>query len=82
MTHSKKKAKLLFSIPCSDDVLKCCNTNKEEIIYNLLKNDIIITSVDEVDFNSLNTSSKLSYIPRRFDIIIKNGVAYFYLKGD
>ncbi|MEO1927920.1 MAG: hypothetical protein ABGX26_04460 [Nautiliaceae bacterium] len=47
----------------------------------LLKN-VILYSRDKVDNFSLSNISTLTFLPQRFDIIIKNGIAYFYLKGD
>jgi hypothetical protein len=83
MTQKKGDKKLLFTFFCgADNELKCCYLHKDLIVSKLLEDKIIITSSDSLRNNSLNNSSKLTYLPGRFDIIINNGVVYFYKKGD
>jgi len=82
MTGLNSERIFLFSIPCSGDELSCCRKHKDEIIKYLLHNEIILTSSDSLHTGSLNSYSNITYIPRRFDIIINNDTAYFYLKGD
>jgi len=83
MTHVNSSKKFLFMFPCAqNDILKCCSKNRDLIIDKLLQRNIIIFSRDRLINNSLNNSAKLTFLPHRFDIIIKNGVAYFYLKGE
>ena len=83
MTNENSNKKLLFTLPCDEiDVIKCCYKNRDKIVNKLLNKKVIIFSEDDLTNNSLNNSAKLTYLPHRFDIIIKNGVAYFYLKGE
>jgi len=51
-----------------------CKKEKNKIILKMLKYKSYIYSK--------NNYLKLTFPPKRFDIIIKNGVAYFYLKGN
>jgi len=75
---SKLKKTLLFTVDTDEtDILSLCK-NKEDIIVNrLLKTNIIVNSKTDG-----NDRIKIVYLPHRFDIIIKNGIAYFYLKGN
>ncbi len=83
MTSSIEHKKFLFSLPCkSSSIRKCCYKNKSVIINELLKNGLIVTSNDEIINSNLKTRSKLTFLPHRFDIIMKNQIAYFYLKGN
>ena len=83
MTVNNANKKLLFTLPCDEkDIIKCCNKNKDKIVDKLIAKKVIIFSEDNLINNSLNNSAKLTYLPHRFDIIIKNGVAYFYIKGE
>jgi len=75
------KKRFLFSLPCDSSVIKCCYKHKNEIMDFLLKN-VVLYSRDKVNNFSLSNISTLTFLPQRFDIIIKNGIAYFYLKGD
>ena len=59
------------------DIKKVCDKNHEKIVDKLFKQQIIVTN----EYNK-DDITKIIYLPKRFDIIIKNGFAYFYLKGD
>ena len=84
MTDNDNNKKFLFKIPTVyDKIDKICENQKDEIALKLLKSGIYTSSYDDIYNNqAIKTYSKLTYIPKRFDIIIKNGFAYFYLKGD
>jgi len=83
MTYENSNKKLLFTLPCNEkDIIKCCNNNKDKIVDKLIAKKVIIFSEDNLINNSLNNSAKLTFLPHRFDIIIKNSVAYFYIKGE
>ena len=70
--------KLLFAIDTDEkDPLKVCKIHSEEIIDKLIKHKIIVNST----FNR-NDKIKIIFLPHLFDIIIKNNIAYFYIKGD
>lgn len=59
-------------------MLKICKKYKDDIIDNLLKH----SSVLYAHYLKDNDRIKIVFLPKRFDIIIKDGFAYFYLKGD
>ena len=83
MTSSNKRTKFLFFIDTPylkvKDVLKY---QQSEIINKLLKENVFIYSNSLLRKNYFYEKSKLSYTPKRFDIIIKNHRAYFFLKED
>ena len=82
MTHSSAKRKFLFSFPTDcKSIEKMLENNKDKIFNLLLKEDILVTSTSLIN-NRFYEKSKISYLPKRFDIIIKNQVAYFYSKED
>jgi hypothetical protein len=54
-----------------------CKKYKNQIIDNLLKYKIIVNAE-----YLQNDRIKIVFLPHRFDIIIKDGFAYFYLKGN
>jgi len=60
----------------------CLKTQSEKIFNELLKRDIILTSLSKKTSNSFYEKTKIVYLPKRFDIIIKNNEAYFYIKED
>ena len=70
----------LFKIPTDKkDIIKICYENKEKIIDYLLKKEVFVTANERSD-NSFSSRIVATFLPKRFDIIIKNGYAYFYLK--
>jgi hypothetical protein len=73
LTVSDADEKFIFKIKIDEkDINSLCKKEKDKIILNLLKYKSYIYSN--------NYYSKITFIPKRFDIIIKNGFAYFYLK--
>jgi len=83
MTKSSKRATFLFKIPTiNKNILQICKRNKEKIINYLLQEEIYITSNEKVNNFSITSRVVATFLVKRFDIIIKNQVAYFYLKGD
>jgi hypothetical protein len=81
LTVEDKKEKYLFKISCNENNIKiCCKKNSEKIFNELLKRDIIVTSTSLISHKFFYEKTKIVYLPQRFDIIIKNGFAYFYLK--
>ncbi len=50
-----------------------CNKLKEQIISYLLKDEVYVTS-----FKDKSSKVVVTYLPKLFDIIIKDDVAYFY----
>ena len=83
MTNKNVKRKLLFKLPTIYiEVKKICKYQSQILIDKLMKFESIIYSNDEILKNRYNFRTKLTFTPKRFDIIIKNGIADFYLKGD
>ena len=84
MTQNYENKKMLFKIPTKfNNIDTFCKNQKDEIVLKLLKSGIYTSSYDDIFNNqAIKTYSKITFIPKRFDIIIKNGFAYFYLKGD
>jgi hypothetical protein len=81
LTKLNTNKKYLFKIYCSNkNIIQCCKKNSEKIFNKLLKRDIIITSTVNLSNSSFYEKTKIVFLPKRFDIIIKNGFAYFYLK--
>jgi hypothetical protein len=75
LTNSNSSKKLIFKIKTDKkSVLDLCKQEKDKIILNLLKNENYIYSKNNV--------TKLTFPPKRFDIIIKNGYVYFYLREE
>ena len=81
MTNENIERKLLFKIPTMYlKVKKLCKYQSQILIDNLMKFESIIYSNDEIVQNRYNFKTKLTFPPKRFDIIIKNETVYFYLK--
>ena len=80
LTFDSSKKKYLFKLPLKKDIKTTCKEFKEEIITHLLKNEVIIYSNEEVKQKYIKSRVKLTFLPKRFDIIIKNGFVEFYLK--
>jgi len=70
----------LFSFPLHKDIKTTCKIYKEKIIDNLLKQKVFVYSDEKLFKNVLKSRIKLTFLPKRFDIIIKNGFVKFYLK--
>jgi len=80
LTQTAGKKKFLFKIDCEiNDILKCCNRYRSEIINNLITSKIVITGGDEISYRK-NSYTKLTFLPASFDIILKDEKMYFYLK--
>ena len=74
-----KRGEFLFSLPCNEKkIIKFCYKNKEILIDKLLKKDIIFISRDKIYNTYIQTHKKLTFLPHKFDIIIKNDKIYFY----
>jgi len=80
LSYKNSPKKYLFSIPLYKDIKTTCKIYKERIIDNLLKQKIFIYSNEKLFKNNLTSRIKLIFLPKRFDIIIKNGFVKFYLK--
>lgn len=78
LTTDNLNKKLLFTLNVDEtDPLLICKKYKNKIIDQLLKYKAIINAQ-----YMQNDRIKILFLPHRFDIIIKNQTAYFYLKGD
>jgi len=81
MTSENKNKKFLFKIPTLyNKVQKICKYQSQTLIDKLTNVEVYIYSNDEVLKSKYNFRTKLTFPPKRFDIIIKNEAAYFYLK--
>jgi len=81
LTSTKKNKVFLFKLSCKyKNIQKCCYLHQSEIIDNLLKNEVFLYSLDKLNKNFFKDYSKLTFTPKRFDIILKNGYLYFYLR--
>jgi len=78
LTNKTSKKKLLFRLDVDEkNAVKICKKYKNEIIDRLLQYNTIINAR-----YFTNDRIKIVFLPHRFDIIIKNSVAYFYIKGE
>jgi len=82
LSKSKNKGIFLFSLPCDSNIKKCCKQYEDIIAKKLLKLQIYTYSHDKLNKNLLNSTSKLTFTPKRFGIILKDGEMKFYLKGE
>jgi len=81
LSVSNKKLKFLFSISAeNENISQLCKKKQNLIIKNLLKFRSVIYSNDIKEKNYYLFRTKLTFPPKRFDIIIKKNTAYFYLK--
>jgi len=79
LTNNIRRRRLLFSFDCGEEsVLKCCKKYQDLIVDKLLESDIILTSRDKIYNTYIQTHKKLTFLPHKFDIIIKNDKIYFY----
>ena len=79
LTYKYSKKKFLFSLPLVKDIKTTCKIYQDKIINFLLKENVIVYSNEKLS-DTLISRIKLTFLPKRFDIIIKNGVIKFYLK--
>ena len=83
MTSSDNNKKFLFKLPFDEKTVKeFCKKNEEKIFQKLLETDVYSYNQDLLNNTSITSFSKLTFMPKRFDIIIKNNEIYFYLKED
>jgi len=83
MTNDFCKKKFLFKFKTPyKSIKKVCKFQKDEIINNLLQNSFHIYSANLKLNNMLFSRQKGVFLPKRFDIIIKNNFVYFYLKEE
>lgn len=80
LTIKNSKRIFIFSLPLKKNIKTTCDFYEKKIIDFLLKRKIVIYSNEKLVNNNLNTQTKLTFLPKRFDIIIKNGFVKFYLK--
>ena len=80
LTTKYSSKKYLFSLPFIKDIKTTCRVYKEKIIDKLFKSKVFVYSNEKVLKNYIKSRTKLTFLPKRFDIIIKNGVVKFYLK--
>ena len=59
-----------------------CKYEQSNIIKHLLKENFCIVSSVFKKGSYIISREKGVFLPKRFDIIIKNNYVYFYLKGD
>ena len=81
LTSSTSKSRYLFSLPLYKNIKSTCKKYENEIIQNLLRQRVVITSY-EIKTEFLKTKTKLVFLPKRFDIIIKNDRVYFFIKEE
>jgi hypothetical protein len=89
LTNRNLSGKLVFKIDVhgkdkyyKHNPLKLCKNYKNTIMDKLLKSKIIFYSNETLNNSFYSGREKMTFLPHRFDIIIKNGTAYFYIKGD
>jgi len=83
MTNKNDKRVFLFKFFTPYRTFKeICVYQSQILVDKLIKYNSFVYSDDEVIKNSYHFRTKLTFIPKRFDIIINRGIAYFYLKGD
>jgi len=80
LSVKNSKKRYLFSLPLKKNIKTTCQFYKYKIIDFLSKKGVVVYSNENLTKNNLNTKTKLTFIPKRFDIIIKNGFVKFYLK--
>jgi len=80
MTNKNVKKIFLFKFSTPyHNVKEICKYQSQILVDKLMKLNSFVYS-NEVIKNDYHFRIKLTFIPKRFDIIIKNQVAYFYLK--
>jgi hypothetical protein len=83
MNSSDLNSFYIFKIPTTKkDIIKTCYENRETIIDYLLNKNMFITAIEKIHNSILSSKVVATFLPKRFDIIIKNGYAYFYLKEE
>jgi len=83
MININSKKKFLFRLKTPyKSVSRICKFQKNQIIDNLFKNNFYIYSYELKRNKNFISYQKGVFLPKRFDIIIKNNYVYFYLKGE
>ena len=83
LTNSNDNKRFLFKLPFDEMTIKdFCKKNEEIIFQKLLETDVYSYNQDLLNNTSITSYSKLTFMPKRFDIIIKNNYVYFYLKEE
>jgi len=83
LSNSNDNKKFLFKLHCNETTIKnFCKKNEEMIFKKLLKTGVYSYNQDLLKNTFITSYSKLTFTPKRFDIIIKNNEIYFYLKED
>ena len=81
MTSSENFSKLLFIIKTPYKNLKeICKYHQKEIVDNLLRFQFFVSGYDKKNLSSVFSKTKGVFLPVRFDIIIRDKKAYFYIK--
>jgi len=83
MTNKNVKKIFLFKFFTPyHNIKEICKYQSQILADKLIQFKSFVYSDNEMLKNSYHFRVKLTFRPKRFDIIIKNGIAYFYLKGD
>ncbi len=81
MRISYRFSKLIFVLDTEyDNVKNLCHFQKNQIVDYLLKYKLHLSSYDKKINNSIFFKTKGVFLPKLFDIIIKDKKAYFYVK--
>jgi len=73
--------KFLFSLPLDKNIKTTCEKNRDFIVSKLLKLGVRVSNYT-VLHGRIDSKTKIVFLPKRFDIIIKNDRVYFYLKEE
>ena len=82
LSYKNSSEKFLFFFPLNKNITNTCKKYENQIIDNLLKQKIYVYSNEKLTKGNLKSRIKLTFLPKRFDIIIKDNYVYFYLKGE
>ena len=77
-----KKIFLFKIVTPYHNVKQVCKYQSQILADKLIQFKSFVYSDNEILKNSYYFRVKLTFTPKRFDIIINHGIAYFYLKGD
>ena len=81
MTSNLQNGKFLFEFPTKYTTIKnVCKFEQTKIVNYLLMKKFHIFSYEIKKNSYLFSSIKVVFLPKRFDIIIKDGFVKFYLK--
>jgi len=82
LSKTKLKKTFLFSLPLYKNIKSTCYKYKNQIVDRLLKEEVILSSYDKKERFFFFDKTKLVFLPRRFDIIIKSNRVFFYVKEE